>query len=1373
MILCAALVAVDAEELSLLKLGRIEESTGWKSIEQGRSCEKNPLSLDGTVYKSGLGVHAPSGLLYAIPKGARRFTVTGGIDDEVGEKGSVVLRIEAGPDSSYLREINSSPKLTGKGTRVYSFDVELPADAEVLQLTASDGGDGNGFDHVDWVNPFFHGPGKLEPRKADVAGAKATAGPLPYWNDVEVVQINRLPPHAYFLTYPDAAQAVFGAKTPFRRSLNGQWKFKWSDTPENRPADFFKPDFNTTDWDEIQVPLSWQMAGFGIPLYLNNTFPFNSKPPFIDQSFNPVGCYKRTFTLSNDWKNRQVLIHFAGVDSAFTLWVNGHEVGYSEGSRTPAEFDITKYLIDGENDLAVEVIRFSSGSWLEDQDFWRLSGIFRDVELISRPAGQRLHDFTLRTPLDAKYKNATLELEFEFENAQGGSVEAVLSDAEGKVVYTLNAPIKNEVASIRQPVHAPKLWSAETPYLYHLQITHRDAAGQVVEVVPWRFGFRSSEMKNGRLLVNGKPIVIAGVNRHEHSKTGGHYVTRAEMIRDLLTMKRLNFNAVRTCHYPNVPEFYSLCDEYGIYVTDEANIESHGDQSIPSMPAFAASHHYRMQRMVERDKNVTSVITWSLGNESGRGGAHNDNYTWAKANDSRPIGYQRHGENEFTDYNAAFYVSPSGVASYANNKAKTKPLIQSEYAHAMGNSSGNMKEYWDVYWEDNSAQGAFAWDWIDQGLEMPVPARAWIDIPGTDADFLMVEGEQPDVNGLRGILYFGHDSEPQFKAPWTVQLRLRTAPKSSDDLAFFPLFSKDSSIGAVFMEKNKLVFQNFGKDRNKLAVALPDAFFDGGEHELAVTQHGKEVSFFCDGKLLKKLPLKYPFKKKWNGFLAFGAGVGTPLVRPQLVDYAPTLLTAKLVAGEDDTLLDIDFRKPVVVKASAPAEGTFFAYGGYFGNRRGIASPGNFCMNGVVNSAGKPHPGGYAFKYVQQPFDTQAVDLEKGKFTIHNRNFFQPLENHIVCNWTIVEDGEEIQSGTLANLNVAPQETKEVSIPWKKFERLPGKEYFLQLRYTLAADTLWAKAGYLVAWDQFQLAYEPKVPMFGKTALKLKEDGDLLAIGNRAFSVAFSKEAGTLVSYKLDGKELLAGALVPDFWRALTDNDKPPKIANPLWREVDGLTNPKLSHRKVSTGHHRVEVTADLKPVGASVELNFNVHGDGQVEVECGLTKVPEFNQKAKRKQDGLMRFGLRVPMAKELTQLDWYGRGPLETYCDRNFEFIGRYSNTVDGLFTDYSRPQENGNLSGVRRAFLGNGTVGLEIIGSAENPLNVSVRRHRHQTLEAVKYSYQLPPSDAVYLNIDHQLMGLGGITSWGQRPLENYQLKSKPMSYCFILRGRSVAK
>jgi len=1367
--------------LSMLKLKRIDETTGWNTIKHNKSIMDGPMKINGKIYKTGISAHAVSRLLYAIPEGAERFTVMGGLDDFVGKSdaGSVVLRIEAGVDRSYLKNLAVSEKLTCKGLRTHAFDVKLPKDAKVIQLTVDDGGDGNKQDHVDWTDPTFYGKGKLKPRKVDVPplpGARPE-GPLPYWNDVSVVQVNRLAPRAHYIAYPNAKTALKGGwhrdATPFRKTLNGVWKFKYSTTPEFRPKDFFKTDCDTSDWNDIPVPLTWQIAGFGIPIYNNSTFAHNSKPPYIDQSFNPVGSYKRTFTIPRSWKGRRILIHFAGVDSAFTLWVNGKEVGYSEGSRTPAEFDITDLLVKGKNDLAVEVIRFSSGSWLEDQDFWRLSGIFRDVELISQPAGERLVDFSLSTPLDETYTDATLDLSFRFENSADGAVAIELKDAAGKIILTDKAAISGGLAKFNKEVKAPRLWSAESPYLYSLLVTHSDSSGKTIEVVPWKFGFRQSEVKNKRLLVNGKPIIIAGVNRHEHSSIHGHYCSVEEMREDIILMKKLNFNAVRTCHYANAPELYALANEYGIYVNDEANVESHGDQSMPKRPDMALSHHHRMQRMVERDKNFTSVIAWSLGNESGSGGAHYDNYTWAKKHDSRPVAYQRHGQNDFTDFNSAFYVSPGGLESYARN-AKNKTMIQSEYAHAMGNSSGNLKEYWNVYRQENNVQGGFVWDWKDQGIKLPVPECSWIQIPGIDKKDILVEGEQLSDKGLRGILYFCHGSEPEVKAPWTVSLKLRTAPKSDDGLAFFPLFGKDSSTGSLFMERNALVFQTFGRNRNKLIAPLPDSFFDGGEHSVTVSMTGSYVGFFCDGKRLTGLPLVSKIKAKWKGYVAFGPAVGTALVPKRLNANAPTLLTAKLVKGthrpsEIDSLqpiVSIDFTKPVKTINHKPADGSFYAYGGYWENRRGHLNPGNFCMNGVIGADNTPHPGAYAFKYVQQPIETKAADAKAGRISIHNYNFFKAIGSDIKARWTLTADGKEIKSGEIKNLHIEPQQTAEITLPYGSINFKDGIEYRLQLRYELAKNTNWAKAGHRIAWDDFRVAYTPKSPTFGAGTLNISDTAEKLKLNGNTFELTFDKKQGALTSLKAEGIEMLAGPLTPDFWRGTTDNDRSyGRNRLTKWKAIESITNPELTHSKLSDKLHQVTVKGDLGETGAAIAMNFRVHGDGQIEVKSDYT--PAKGQKS----DIILRFGMRVALRNDLTKLAWYGHGPHETYIDRNFEIIGLYSSTVDKLFFDYPRPQEYGNIHGVRRAYVGSDKKhGLTITADADAPVNVSLRRYKGQTLENFKYNYQLPPSDSIYLNIDGRVNGVAGINTWGARPLPQYQLTcDKPMSYKFTIQAR----
>jgi beta-galactosidase len=559
-----------------------------------------------------------------------------------------------------------------------------------------------------------------------MAGILSTANAVE-WNDLNVLQVNREAPRATMMVYPDAdaAMAYDRTSSPWFQSLNGEWKFNWVRAPKDRPKAFYKPDFNVEDWGTIPVPANWEMEGHGVRIYSNVKYPFRKNPPNAPTDWNPVGSYRREFDLPADWDGRETYIVFDGVQSAFYLWINGEKVGYSQGSRTPAEFNITKYLKPGKNMLAAEVYRWSDGSYLEDQDFWRLSGIYRDVYLWST-AQSHIRDFSVVTDLDEAYKNAVLKVNAEILNP-AGTLEVVLVDPSGKEVGRARSPGAPH-AGVEIPVAAPSKWSAESPALYTALITLRDAAGKPIEVIPQRVGFRETEIIDSRFCINGVPVLIKGVNRHEHHADTGHSIDRESMIRDIQLLKENNFNAVRTCHYPSMPMWYDLCDEYGIMLWDEGNLESHGmgyaDASLAKRPEWKEAHVDRVRRMVERDKNHPSVITWSIGNEAGDGENITACYQWIKENDpTRPVHYERTEEDrENTDIINTMYRSADAIRKYTESEWK-KPFIICEYMHAMGNSSGGAKEYWDLFYEDNTAQGGFVWDWMDQGIRMPVPDK--------------------------------------------------------------------------------------------------------------------------------------------------------------------------------------------------------------------------------------------------------------------------------------------------------------------------------------------------------------------------------------------------------------------------------------------------------------------------------------------------------------------------------------------------------------------------------------------------------------------------------------------------------------------------
>jgi len=562
---------------------------------------------------------------------------------------------------------------------------------------------------------------------------------VPDWENPEMVGQNKEPAHCTLMVYPDVETAMVGTReaSPFYKSLNGNWKFNWVRKPADRPADFYKPDYDVSNWKVIPVPSNWQMHGYGIPIYTNVTYPFPKNPPHIPHDYNPVGSYRTTFAVPDEWKDRQVFIHFDGVKSAFYLWINGEKVGYSQGSMTPAEFNITSYLRDGENVLAAEVYRWSDGSYLEDQDMWRLSGIYRDVYLFSTPT-VHMRDFFVRSDLDERYEDASLRVTAKIRNygrevAGTHTVSVTLLEPTGKPFSKdpLMSQSVSEIAAHGEavlemvaPVPNPRKWSAETPNLYTMLLTLKDASGKLIEVERCPIGFREVEIKDNQLFVNGVSIKIKGVNRHEHDPDHGRAVPLSRMVQDIKLLKQNNINTVRTSHYPDQPVWYDLCDRYGIYLIDEANIESHGmgyklDETLGNKPEWGKAHVDRVTSMVERDKNHPSVIIWSMGNEAGSGCNFDAASAAARKLDpTRPIHYERY--NDIADIHSEMYYRIPQLIKYARGNP-AKPFILCEYAHAMGNSVGNLQDYWDVIEAFPCLTGGCIWDFVDQGLRKKAP----------------------------------------------------------------------------------------------------------------------------------------------------------------------------------------------------------------------------------------------------------------------------------------------------------------------------------------------------------------------------------------------------------------------------------------------------------------------------------------------------------------------------------------------------------------------------------------------------------------------------------------------------------------------------
>ncbi|MDD3080479.1 MAG: glycoside hydrolase family 2 TIM barrel-domain containing protein [Paludibacter sp.] len=615
------------------------------------------------------------------------------------------------------------------------------------------------------------------------------------WQNPKVNAVNRLPMHTNFFAYESENAASKACKESSENflSLNGLWKFNWVKDANLRPTAFFKTDFVDESWNKIQVPGIWELNGYGDPVYVNTGYPWRNQspinPPVVPEENNHVGSYRRVIEIPDNWKGKTIVAHFGSVTSNMYLWVNGSFVGYSEDSKLEAEFDITKFVKPGRNLIAFQVFRWCDGSYIEDQDFWRLSGVGRDCYLFARDKNS-IQDIRITPDLDEAYKNGKLDISIQSKSKV--NVELDLKDISGKIVKSESINGKGLITTSIN-VENPLKWTAETPHLYTLFATVK-SGNKVLEVIPLKVGFRKVEIKNAQLLVNGKAVLIKGVNRHEMDPDKGYYVTPERMMQDIKIMKELNINAVRTCHYPDDNLWYDLCDEYGIYMVAEANLESHGmgygDRTLAKNPLYAQAHLERNERNVQRNYNHPAILVWSLGNEAGFGPNFEACYKWIKAEDkSRPVQYEQGHGNEFTDIYCPMYLGYDRCEKYSQDESKTKPLIQCEYAHAMGNSEGGFKEYWDIIRKYPKYQGGFIWDFVDQSLHKK--GKNGVEIYAYGGDYNKYDASDDNFldNGLvnpdRGLNPHAHEVKYYYQSIWAEPLDLQNGEISIYNENFF------------------------------------------------------------------------------------------------------------------------------------------------------------------------------------------------------------------------------------------------------------------------------------------------------------------------------------------------------------------------------------------------------------------------------------------------------------------------------------------------------------------------------------------------------------------------------------------------------------
>ncbi|HRX78814.1 MAG TPA: glycoside hydrolase family 2 TIM barrel-domain containing protein, partial [Pirellulaceae bacterium] len=1081
----------------------------------------------------------------------------------------------------------------------------------------------------------------------------------PDWENEQVIGRNKLPGRVDSLPFPTSESAVANdrSSSDWYQSLNGEWNFHWSPEPAMRPGAFYSSEFDDTAWDKLPVPGCWQMYGYGIPVYTNATYPFKKDEPRVMgepenkdwTSYkwrNQVGSYRRKFTVPAEWQQRRVIMHFEGVDSAFYLWVNGKQVGYSQDSRTPAAFDVTEFLVDGENLLAVEVYQYCDGSYLEDQDMWRMSGIFRDVYLWSH-AEVHVRDFVVSTDLDENYRDAMMDVRVELSNhsaaTQSFSLEAELWNSQGDVVLSRDvsgeiAPRGTQLASIAHlAISNPDKWTAETPQLYKVLLKLKDSDGNTIECLSHNVGFREVVIADGQLKVNGQPILVKGVNRHEHDPATGHTVSVESMRRDIVLMKQFNINTVRTSHYPDHPKFYELCDEYGLYVIDEANVEAHGygwgpdNNAIAKDPRWQEAHVDRARRMVERDKNHPSIIVWSLGNESGNGVCLEAMYDWIKQRDpSRPIEYEQAHERRNTDIYCPMYMNIAGMIKYATKEGITRPLIQCEYAHAMGNSVGNLQDYWDAIEKYPALQGGCIWDWVDQGITKKVPTAKFAESSSGPRAFIL--GTHDAGEGVVGAVALENDTRLDLTGPLTLEVEV----KGQRVDRFNPLISKGDHQYLLRMDNGGINFTLFKDKWVGLQTPYDKADLKAGWNRITASYDGKQMSLYVNGD--EKARGAGPANIDPSNHLV---NIGRnsehqervsrlPIRRARI--YARTLSADEVARVEDrdeeQLVLDVDLRNASDNGQPMSPRGIreFFAYGGDFGD---LPNDADFCCNGLVQPDRTLNPHIWEVKKVYQNITVEKAEAT-GMFHIRNKHFFTNLDQ-FECDWKLRVDGEIALEGSLGRLDIAPQTSRVVEVPVKVDEQA---ECFLTISFRLPNDTSWADQGHVVAWDQVALTTgsADATMVSNDKHVSATEDGAEVSVVGDGFAARIDKQSGTLVSYSVSDHELLAAPLRPNFRKNPNSNQR----AQDIWKKdwggwVNAAERLQVTNSQVTQSDGVVRVSFDMKLTSVSnskLQLAYEFRGDGTVAV------VMQYEPRQKNTNPLLPRFGMSLAVADSLNRV-------------------------------------------------------------------------------------------------------------------------------------------
>ena len=1220
--------------------------------------------------------------------------------------------------------------------------------------------------------------------------------------NTSVFELNQEQGHSPAVPFSTISDAVSGdkARSSGYISLNGTWKFHYSETPEGSPEGFYSNNYNDSQWADIVVPSNWEMQGFGDPLFRNISTPFHPDPPHVPREYNPTGSYRRTFSIPALWNGKEVFLRLEKTASASFIWINGHEVGYNEGAQEPAEYRITDYIRPGKNTIAVNVIKYSDGYYLEDQDYWRLAGIFDDVWIYATPP-VNIFDWYVTTDLDDKYLDSKLDVSVDLKNYSGkqsgnNTLRITVFDPGNKKVTTLeerNADVESgSVKSIHLScdITNPFKWSAESPHLYSMVFELLDASGNITEVIRGRFGFRETEIKNQVFLLNGVPVKLNGINSHMQHPELGHTMDEETIRKDMCIFKQFNINCVRTSHYPPVRMYLELADEYGIYVIDETGDEAHATEYLSDRPEWTDMYRERARKMVLRDRNHPCILFWSAGNESGEGNNICEVIREGKKYDNTR--FWMYGGNAFAhiceEIIGPRYPGISELLTRVYNvpgESDPRPSFLDEYLAVTGNGGGALDDYWELFRKYPRSMGGAIWDYVstgisekirtltdqsDNGVQVNVMGRARI-VPG-------MEGNAIDLNG--------HDQ-------WVEVYRHNALEIENDSLtiSFWVFPRKLSSSSGTFLTKgswqfgihqkgeDSLSFYLMTRRRRSVQLQLPENWKNSWHHVVAFYD-GKNMSVSIDGRTSARVPQSgnirnTPFPVN-IGRDAEAHGQETSVyICDALIDQVAVF--PQIISMDELVNPDAGTRKRAALWLDFEEmreDGVFYSYG--IGGR----------TYGAIWPDRRPQPEMWQIRKSGQPVNIKLVSAESEEIEVSNNYMFTNL-NNLQAKWKIEAGGRPIDSGELET-ELEPGHTSVFRIPFKKPEIKEGEEYYLTVSFLQRERTLWADPGFEVAWEQFQLPwYKPVVSVTEKNpALRLEDNEEQVVVTGNGFRYVFDRGTGYIMSLSVEGKELMKRGSVPDLWRAPLANETDQwgfwssntkhqadgygRMPATEWYSY-GLDRMRTSLIDFSAGNTKdgfVEINADVllqTPAGRQggfiSKMRYRISGSGEMIIDHTL--IPDGDIPS-----WLPRVGLEWILDRSMDKVSWYGRGPQENYPDRKTGYrIGSYSSTLGDMYEPYLIPQDYGLRTDNRRvSFTDETGAGVEF--SSEKYFNFNAYPYTTENLTKALYTYQLQDFNGITVNVDYATSGVG-CTALSVFP--PYQVM--PVRYDFRLKVKPLTK